>query len=285
MSLIDIQDLISANEPLASLPNTFYKLREVVSNPNCDFDDIAEIISLDPSLTLRLLKIVNSAFYGFRGEVETIPHAMGIVGTEQLMQLVLATTVVGQFKNIPKDMVNMEYFWKHSVACGLAARAINEVREANEGESIFVAGLLHDVGRLVMCLKVPDQLKIVLGFAKKSGDRWYKAEAKYFGFDHGGVGGALLRTWNLPKKLQEAVAHHHFPASAKNYPQEAAIVNLADRISHHIVLDSDHDSQNFSSEKEAWDAVQLSEDFHLPQILEQTISQFEEVSEIFLQTA
>ncbi|MBT3922026.1 MAG: HDOD domain-containing protein [Nitrospina sp.] len=285
MSLIDIQDLISANEPLASLPNTFYKLREVVSNPNCDFDDIAEIISLDPSLTLRLLKIVNSAFYGFRGEVETIPHAMGIVGTEQLMQLVLATTVVGQFKNIPKDMVNMEYFWKHSVACGLAARAINEVREANEGESIFVAGLLHDVGRLVMCLKVPDQLKIVLDFAKKSGDRWYKAEAKYFGFDHGGVGGALLRTWNLPKKLQEAVAHHHFPASAKNYPQEAAIVNLADRISHHIVLDSDHDSQNFSSEKEAWDAVQLSEDFHLPQILEQTISQFEEVSEIFLQTA
>mgnify|MGYP003966136279 FL=1 len=285
MSLIEIQDLISENEPLASLPNTFYKLREVVSNPNCDFDDIAEIITLDPSLTVRLLKIVNSAFYGLRGEVETIPHAMGIVGTEQLMQLVLATTVVGQFKNIPKDMMDMDYFWKHSVACGLSARAINEAREENEGESIFVAGLLHDIGRLVMCLKVPDQLKIVLGFAKKSGDRWYKAEAKYFGFDHGGVGGALLRAWTLPKKLQEAVAHHHFPASAKKYPQEAAIVHLADRISHHIVLDSGNDTESFSYDKDAWDAVQLSESSHLPQILEQTNSQFEEVSEIFLQTA
>ena len=81
MSLIDIQDLINENEPLASLPNTFYKLREVVDDPGWDFDDIAEIISVDPSLTPRLLKIVNSAVYGFRGEIESVFHAMGVVGT------------------------------------------------------------------------------------------------------------------------------------------------------------------------------------------------------------
>ena len=108
MSLIDIHDLVNENEPFASLPNTFYKLREVVADPACDFDDIAEIISIDPSLTLRLLKIVNSAFYGFRGEIDTVSHALGVVGTEQLMQLVLATTVVGQIKGI--DMIDMEYF-------------------------------------------------------------------------------------------------------------------------------------------------------------------------------
>jgi putative nucleotidyltransferase with HDIG domain len=284
MSLIDIQDLISENEPLASLPNTFYKLREVVSDPDCDFDDIAEIISVDPSLTLRLLKIVNSAFYGFRGEVDTISHAMGIVGTEQLMQLVLATTVIGQFKGIPKDMVDIDYFWKHSVACGLAARAIHQAREEYDGESLFVAGLLHDIGRLVMCLKVPDQLKIVIGFAQKSGDRWYKSEAKYFGFDHGGVGGALLRSWNLPKKLQEAVAHHHFPTSAKNFPIEAATIHLADRISHQVVLDPEYGTEKPSYDKKAWDAVELSESIHLAQIIEQTETQFEEVSQIFLQS-
>jgi len=211
MSLIDIQDLINENEPLASLPNTFYKLREVVDDPGCDFDDIAEIISVDPSLTPRLLKIVNSAFYGFRGEIESVFHAMGVVGTEQLMQLVLATTVIEQFKGIPKDLVDMEYFWKHSVSCGLAARAIHQARGEYNGESIFLAGLLHDIGRLVMCLKVPDQLKIVLDFAQKSGDRWYKTKAKYFGFDHSGVGETLLRAWKLPENLQEAVAHHHFP--------------------------------------------------------------------------
>ncbi|MZH02607.1 MAG: HDOD domain-containing protein, partial [Nitrospinae bacterium] len=212
MSLIEIHDLVNENEPLASLPNTFYKLREVVADPSCDFDDIAEIISIDPSLTLRLLKIVNSAFYGFRGEIETVTHALGVVGTEQLMQLVLATTVVGQFKGV--DMIDMECFWKHSVACGLAARAIHQARGEYDGERFFVAGLLHDIGRLVMCLKAPDQLRVVLDFAKKSGDRWHKAEAKFFGFDHGSVGGALLRAWNRPKSLQEAIAHHHFPASA-----------------------------------------------------------------------
>jgi putative nucleotidyltransferase with HDIG domain len=283
MSLIDIHDLINENEPLASLPNTFYKLREMVDDPSCDFDDIAGIISIDPSLTLRLLKIVNSAFYGFRGEIETVSHALGVVGTEQLMQLVLATTVVRQFKGI--DMIDMGYFWKHSIACGLSARAINEARGEHDRERFFVAGLLHDIGRLVMCLRAPDQLRIVLDFARKSGDRWYKAEAKYFGFDHGAVGGALLRAWHLPERLQEAVAHHHFPSSAQNFPLEAAIVHLADRISHTIVIGSDSHAENCLHEKGLWDAVQLSEDLHLQQIIEQTEAQLEEVSQIFLQTA
>ena len=282
MSLIDIHDLVNENEPLASLPNTFYKLREVVADPTCDFDDIAEIISIDPSLTLRLLKIVNSAFYGFRGEIDTVTHALGVVGTEQLMQLVLATTVVGQFKGV--DMIDMEYFWKHSVACGLSARAIHQAREEYDGERLFVAGLLHDIGRLVMCLKVPDQLRVVLDFAKKSGDRWHKAEAKYFGFDHGAVGWALLRAWNLPKSLQEAVAHHHFPASAQNFPLEAAIIHLADKISHQVIAEPDDGNNRFDNEKDTWDAVQLSEDIHLQQIIEQVETQFEDVSQVFLQT-
>ncbi len=261
MSLIDIQDLVNENEPLASLPNTFYKLREVVADPTSDFDDIAEIISIDPSLTLRLLKIINSAFYGFHGEIDTVSHALGVVGTEQLMQLVLATTVVGQFKGV--DMIDMEYFWKHSVACGLSARAIYQARGEYDGERFFVAGLLHDIGRLVMCLRAPDQLRVVLDFAKKSGDRWHKAEAKYFGFDHGAVGGALLRAWSLPKSLQDAVAHHHFPASAQNFPLEAATIYLADNISHQVVGEPDNQNDRFCIAKGAWDAVQLSEDLHL----------------------
>ena len=95
---------------------------------------------MDPSLTPRLLKIVNSAFYGFRGEIESVFHAMGVVGTEQMMQLVLATTVVEQFKGIPKDLVDMEYFWKHSVSCGLAARAIHQACGEYNGGKYFFGG-------------------------------------------------------------------------------------------------------------------------------------------------
>ena len=90
MSFIDIHELLSENESFASLPNTFYKLREVVADSTSDFNDIAEIISIDPRLTLGLLKIINNAFYGFSVEIDTVFHALGIVGIEQLMQLVFS---------------------------------------------------------------------------------------------------------------------------------------------------------------------------------------------------
>jgi putative nucleotidyltransferase with HDIG domain len=282
---MEIQDLISEDEPLASLPNTFYLLQDAVDDPNSDFARIGKIISIDPALTLRLLKIVNSAFYGYRNHIETVSHALGVVGTEQLTQLVLATSVVGQFKGIPKDMINMEYFWRHSVACGLVARTISEMSNEADGEKYFVAGLLHDIGRLVMCLKIPDQFRIAIDFARKSGDRWYKAEAKYFGFDHGGVGGALLRAWNLPKRLQESVAHHHNPSAAKNYGHEAAVIFLADYISHEIVHDQDEEHIRGKINPSAWERLNLQEATHKSIIKEKVYFQLEEVSQVFLQTA
>jgi putative nucleotidyltransferase with HDIG domain len=281
---MEIQDLISENEPLASLPNTFYLLQEAMEDPDSDFAKIGKIISIDPALTLRLLKIVNSAFYGYSNQIETVSHALGVVGTEQLMQLVLATSVVGQFKGIPKDMINMEYFWRHSVACGLVARTISELNNETDGERYFVAGLLHDIGRLVMCLKIPDQFRIAMNFARNSGDRWYKAEAKYFGFDHGGVGGALLRAWNLPERLQESVAHHHNPSAAKNYGHEAAVIFLADHISHEIVNDQDEDHSRGEINTSAWKRLNLEEATHKSIIKEKVYFQFEEVSQVFLQT-
>ena len=281
---MEIQDLISENEPLASLPNTFYLLQEAMEDPDSDFAKIGKIISIDPALTLRLLKIVNSAFYGYSNQIETVSHALGVVGTEQLMQLVLATSVVGQFKGIPKDMINMEYFWRHSVACGLVARTISEMNNETDGERYFVAGLLHDIGRLVMCLKIPDQFRIAMDFARNSGDRWYKAEAKYFGFDHGGVGGALLRSWNLPKRLQESVAHHHNPSAAKNYGHEAEVIFLADHISHEIIHGQDEENLRGKINPTAWKRLNLQEATHKPIIKEKVYFQLEEVSQVFLQT-
>ena len=281
---MEIQDLISENEPLASLPNTFYLLQEAMEDPDSDFAKIGKIISIDPALTLRLLKIVNSAFYGYSNQIETVSHALGVVGTEQLMQLVLATSVVGQFKGIPKDMINMEYFWRHSVACGLVARTISEMNNETDGERYFVAGLLHDIGRLVMCLKIPDQFRIAMDFARNSGDRWYKAEAKYFGFDHGGVGGALLRSWNLPKRLQESVAHHHNPSAAKNYGHEAEVIFLADHISHEIIHGQDEENLRGKINPSAWKRLNLQEATHKPIIKEKVYFQLEEVSQVFLQT-
>ena len=97
---MNISELIQGNDQLATLPEVFYKLNAAIEDPDCTFDDIGEIISIDPSLTARLLRIVNSAFYGFSTQVETVTHALTIIGTDQLAQLILATSVMNQFKGV-----------------------------------------------------------------------------------------------------------------------------------------------------------------------------------------
>ena len=105
-------------------PHVYVKLKEALEDPRSSFKEFSAIIGHDPSLSARLLKIVNSAFYGMEQEVETITHALGIIGTEQLTQLVLATSVTKQFTGIPENLVSMDLFWRHSVACGVTAKII-----------------------------------------------------------------------------------------------------------------------------------------------------------------
>jgi len=118
------EQLLETGIKVPSLPAIFNEINEAVEDPESSFTEIAEIIGGDMALSARLLKIVNSSFFGFPSKVETITHAITIVGTAQLRDLVLATTIISQFKGMPKDVVNMESFWKHSVGCGLAARII-----------------------------------------------------------------------------------------------------------------------------------------------------------------
>lgn len=152
---MDIQELFKDETTIPSLPEIFYQFKQAIDDPESSFEEIGEIISNDPGLTARLLKIVNSAFFAFPQQIETISHAIGIVGREQLNDLVLSTVVMAQFKDIPQNLIDMESFWRHSIACGLSARIIaSQKREANP-ERFFVAGLLHDIGLVVMCNKLP----------------------------------------------------------------------------------------------------------------------------------
>ncbi|MCH8313372.1 MAG: HDOD domain-containing protein, partial [Nitrospinae bacterium] len=173
---MNITELIQGDDQLATLPEVFYKLNAAIEDPDCTFDDIGEIISVDPALTVRLLRIVNSAFYGFSTQVETVTHALTIIGTDQLNQLVLATSVMNQFKGIPGDLLDMDSFWRHSITAGLAARSIAALSGEYNVERFFVAGLLHDVGRLVLCIRAPDETGEILKKAEDSGKPLYVEE-------------------------------------------------------------------------------------------------------------
>ena len=222
---------------LSSLPFIYIKINEAVNNPLSSIQDISEIISGDPGLTSRLLRLVNSAFYGFRSKVDTVSRALMMVGTQQIRDLALATSVMSLFKGIPGQLVSMESLWRHSVACGLAARMLAKVRQSEaNAERFFTAGIIHDIGRLVIYKKLPETTKEMILHCKDSKDPLYLIEKEVLGFDHSDLGRALAQSWNLPLSLEEVLACHHVPWEAKRYPGETCMVHIADYLAHAMRL-------------------------------------------------
>jgi HD-like signal output (HDOD) protein len=222
---------------LSSLPFIYIKINDAVNNPRSSIKDISEIISGDPGLTSRLLRLVNSAFYGFPSKVETVSRALLMVGTQQMRDLALATSVMSLFKGIPGHLVSMESLWRHSVACGLAARMLAKVRQSEvNAELLFTAGIIHDIGRLVIYKKIPETAQEMIIRCRDSKEPLYLVEKEVLGFDHSDLGRMLAQSWNLPPSLEEVLACHHFPQEAKQYPVETGLVHIADYIAHAIQL-------------------------------------------------
>ena len=252
------RDLLRGYVEVSSLPMIHLRLEEAINNPKKSMSDIAKIIRDDPGLTARLLRIVNSAFYSFPSRVETISQAVTIVGTQQLSALALATSVMKMFKGLPEDLVSMDSFWRHSIACGLAARQLGTVRREANAERFFVAGMLHDIGRLVMFTKLTDASREILTVAKADKKLLYEIERERLGFTHAVVGGVLLQTWKLPTSLEETVMYHHNPTAAIRFPLEAAIVHVADIIVHAMDLGSSGETYVPPLDAEAWERLNLT---------------------------
>lgn len=215
---------------VGSPPNVYIKLKKTLDDPRSSFKEFSVIIGNDPSLSARLLKIVNSAFYGLDTKVETITHALGVIGTEQLTDLVLATSVTEQFSGIPKKLVNMDLFWRHSIACGVTAKIIAEWMGECNLESYYLAGMLHDIGSLIIYKKFPEQAEKVLTRCKENKEFLFDVEREVFGSSHAKVGGKLLKGWGLPASLCEPVTFHHRPKKAKNHALMTKIIHVADSI-------------------------------------------------------
>ena len=225
---IEITDLV---EPwAASPPILYYRLREKLDDPDTTFDDLSAVIMTDTAMSARLLKIVNSAFYGFDDKVDTLTHALNIVGTEQLTDLALAAIVTSTFKGIPRDLINMETFWMHSIACGIAARKIAKRVPGMEAEKMYLGGMLHDIGSLIVFKQSPEDARKILLRCQESGENLFKVEKEVLGYDHAEVGALLLTEWKLPERLIQMVEFHHQPAEAGDCIEEACVIARADAL-------------------------------------------------------
>lgn len=261
MSVSHPQDLIGEeDEIIFSLPKIYFELQEALNDPDKTFQDLGEIISFDPALSARLLKIVNSPFYGFPSKIETISHAISIIGMDQLTDLALATLVIYQFRGIPNSLFNMEKFWRHSMACGVVARSIAEFRGEKNVERLYLAGILHDIGRLVIFKKEPALARDAFYRSKELQENIYLSERNLMGFDHADVGRELLKAWQLPPRLVEAIGCHHQPQTAKEYPVDAAIIHTADYVVHVLKAVSDAEFSEPQLYPKSWEIIGLSPD-------------------------
>lgn len=276
----NIEELVDGPAKLGSLPTIFYQINEAVESPDSSFSEIADIIRKDSALSARLLKIVNSSFFGFSSKVETITHAITIVGMVQLRDLALATAIINSFKGISKDVVNMQSFWQHSIATGLAGRVIGVYIKDPNPERFYVLGLLHDLGRLLTYLALPEEMSRVL-IKYSHGGLLHEAEKDILGWDHAEAGSKLMHKWNLPEALVEGVSCHHAPSSASKFPLEAAVTHVADILAQTMELGNSGERYVPPIDQKAWKMLGLPTSF-LSTVLEQVDRQVSDAVKIFM---
>ena len=194
---------------LISLPEIYLRLQQVIDDPDHTRDQVAEILSYDPSLSARVLRIANSSYYGFPREIESVASAVGIIGEIDLRNLVLATSVAGSMNALSYRGVNIDDFWLHSLRCGITARLIAKAIGGFSPETLFLAGILHDLGILVIYQHDATLAAVISRQIDQQHQLRDQAERELLGFDHAEVGALLLEAWGLSAELAELVRCHH----------------------------------------------------------------------------
>lgn len=212
-----LEDELTQVEDLPTLPDIVLRIEQALSDDSSSANDVAKIMAEDPSLTSKVLRLANSVYYGpVSGPISSVSHAVARLGYREMRRLCTTLAVIRTFEGMGRQMDHRQ-FWKHSLTAAIAARLIRQlsdcVQEFGEDE-VYVAGLLHDVGALVLDQFFPPLFREVRGTADENNMPYADAERNALGVDHGQIGGCLLKRWNLPETVVEAVTWHHQPAEA-----------------------------------------------------------------------
>jgi len=254
------QTIVKESIELMSLPDVYIRLRDVITSPNSSMSDVAQILVHDPAITARLLKLVNSPFFGLTTRVDTMTRAINMLGTQQVHDLVLATVVVDSFSGFVNDSLNLYDFWFNGVYCAVTARLLAYHCNDLDTERPFIAGLLHNIGHLVTYQILPEQSKATLALAEEKNIDLYLAEREVLGFDYAQVGAELMREWQLPDSLQEITEFHIEPGKSNDFKLETAIIHIAKAITQLAIEQTPVNAETLQVEPICWEITGLSID-------------------------
>ncbi len=246
------QTLVDNVLHLVSLPEIYLRLQQVLDNPDHIRQQVAEVVSYDPSLSARVLRIANSSYYGFPNKVDNISSAVNIIGEIELRNIVLATTVVSTMSSLDQEGLNINEFWLHSVNCGVTARLIGKAVGGCNAENLFLCGMLHDLGILILYWQEKELANSVAWQMRDCRQSRDQAEQTILGFDHAKIGGLLAQAWGLTPLLQEVIECHHQPELATQYRREAEILCVSNLLAQpdfeidHFVTEAFQDSRKLA---------------------------------------
>lgn len=207
---------------LPTLPATLKRLLRLLEKPSVSLTEIGEFVSNDPFIAARVLKMVNSAIYGFSGRISSVKQAVILLGMNVVKGMLLGISI---FELMQETMVGL---WEHSMGCSIAARLIAQKRGLKETEEISVSALLHDIGKVILILQYPEYYGYAMKESAEAGVLIGLSENKVFPADHTEAGGLLTEKWRFPNVLTEIIRYHHRPHLSKAFSYEASIVCLAD---------------------------------------------------------
>jgi len=282
MSRPDPEKIIARIDDLPTLPRTVLKITELVNDPKSSARDLSRIITDDQVLTARLLKLVNSSFYGFPQRISTVTNAIVLLGFDAIRSLLLTTSVFDLFAGrTKKRRLDQEKFWDHSLGCAVGAKVIGNYLRHDKIEELFVSGLLHDIGKIVEMQFLPDEFDKVAELVNKDNVLMITAENQVLGFNHAEIGKLLAEKWNLPIKLGEVIAHHHRPGYAGSFMMEASIVHLADILCRALDMGYGGDNKIPPLDRAAWESMKLKTEAFEP-IMATMQSEYRDISSFIL---
>ncbi|KMY65646.1 hypothetical protein AAU61_20925 [Desulfocarbo indianensis] len=223
-----VEEILAKVEHLPGMPAIVQQILLIVSDPDFEFQRVADLVRIDPGITADVLRICNSPFYGLRNKISSLDQAIAYLGSNQIVEIVLSGKVVGHFKK-PQYGYRLARgeLWRHSMATALMAQRLGERLNYPDLPTLFTGALLHDVGKLVLSEHVGEKFDEIEKLVNEQGMSFVHAERKVLGLDHALLGAAVARKWNLPEPICHAIAFHHNLEPAKKHRAIVRLVSLA----------------------------------------------------------
>lgn len=246
METENILEQVGQIKELPTLPVIAFEVNRMLVNSSTSIDALVETIKKDPAIVSKILKLVNSAFYGARSKVSTVQEAIIRLGFNSVRNIVVSISVFDMFKlkkNLDIDF-NIDDFWKHSVGVALTSKYLSDQTGLQSPDDCFVSGLLHDIGLIILLEHFPAVMKEIIEISKDKGVSIYDAEKEVLQVRHNKIGELIAKKWQLPPSLCDSLKYHHIPVKNAANPELIAIVHLADVICNRFVVTSINPKKN-----------------------------------------